>query len=69
MTPFHRTLPFHLAWNTKPGPGERGHSRHHQAGQGAGHAQLTAGQMMKVLSSISNRVKQGASKEVKWGFL
>ena len=78
MTPFHRTLPFQLAWNIQAGPGEGegGHtahavriSRQHQAGQDAGHAQLTAGQMIKVLSSISNRVKQGTSKEVKWGFL
>ena len=76
MPPFHRTLPFQLAWNTQPGPGEGGHtahavriSRQHQAGQDAGHAQLTAGQMIKVLSSITSMVKQEPSKEVKWGFL
>eukprot|EP00092_Neocalanus_flemingeri_P071007 GFUD01087228.1.p1 GENE.GFUD01087228.1~~GFUD01087228.1.p1 ORF type:complete len:155 (-),score=39.15 GFUD01087228.1:16-480(-) len=77
MTPFHRTLPFQLAWNTQPDHGGETHPAHPikmsrqppAVTVNTGPAQLTAGQMLKILkSSISNRGKQAASKEVKWGF-
>ena len=92
MTPFHRTLPFQLAWNNQPGGGEDRQPAHaikisrlaqvKDTGlvvrlvfrqiaflRFIGHTLHTAGQMIKLLSSFSNRVKQPISKEVKWGFM
>merc|ERR1719244_417924 len=37
--------------------------------EGGDEEQMTVGQMMKMLSSINNKMKQSASKEVKWGFM